>query len=325
MASPIVQTRFGSRPLLEVPAMEVAGASDIAVTSIMVPGVQAAPTVPAAPPNARAVLAIPVAVPAAPAPAMQAPAVPTVPAPALVAPNIAPLNPFQGASNPMVGSGLYNLQPTSLSTGGLPISHQPYLSYGGRHHSAPQGPLYNDQGRPYYYGPNGEVIFPPPVYPGVANPFAGAVPNSYSHPQGYNPYGGPPGRMMYPGIEPRPFVVTCELEYGRITNIDLRESPGTFRGIPDFIRLELLRTYGSEPHTEVRIKFADGEFHIYASHEKWHKKKRSKSRDSRAETESLSDGDYGETDVDSYTHIKPRHRGERPRRIVHEKGWNRFR
>ena len=307
----------------------------MAVNSLVVPGPQRAPAVDLVP-SARAVLAGPTSVVAAPV--VQAPQVPTVPAQA----NLGLLNPFSTAVNPMIGPGLYNMQPTSFSAGGypanlpvsfpmnlpasLPAAPQTFPAMDGRHHSAPPGPLYNSQGRPYYYGPNGEVIFPPPVYAGVANPFAGAVPNHYTHPQGLNPYGGPPGRMAYPGYEPRPFSVTCELEFGRITNIDLKDSIGTFRGIPDFIRLELLRTYGAEPFTEVKIKYSEGEFHIYASNEKWSKRKRSKSKESHSEADSnYSDEDYGETDVDSYTHIKPRHRGEKPRRIVHTKGWNRFR
>ncbi|GFS07507.1 RAD52 motif-containing protein 1 [Elysia marginata] len=330
MTSPVVRSGFGSRPLLEVPAMDMMGTSQIAVNSLMASGAQRTAAVDLVP-EARAVIIGPTSIVAAPtvqaAPAAAMPA-PTVPGPY----NQAPLNPFPAAMNPMTGPGLYNMQPTSFSAGGYPANFpgsfpaapQPFPTFDGRHHSAPQGPFYNSQGRLYYYGPNGEIIFPPQAYAGVANPFTGAVPNQYTPPQGFHPFGGQPDRMAYPGHEPRPFSVTCELEYGRITNIDLKDSIGTFRGIPDFIRLELLRTYGAQAFTEVKIKYSEGEFHIYASNEKWPKNKRSMSRDSPSEGAS-SDGDYGETDVDSYAHIKPRRRGERPRRIVHTKGWNRFR
>ena len=318
--------------------MEVPATSQIGVNSLMVPGPQRAPAVDLGPFNPRAVLAGPTSLAVVPAPTIPVAAQAAAPAPALPGPyNLAPINPFPAAANPMLGPGLYNIQPTSLSAGAfpanipanlqstLPAVPQTFPALDGRHHSAPQGPLYNSEGRPYYYGPNGEIIFPPPVYAGVANPFAGGVPNPYTHPQGLNPYGGPPGRMVYPGHEPRPFSVTCELEFGRITNIDLKDSIGTFRGIPEFIRLELLRTYGAEPFTEVKIKYSEGEFHIYASTEKFAKNKRATSRNSPSEADSNSDGDYGEIDVDSYAPIKPRHRGEKPRRIVHTKGWNRFR
>ncbi|RUS85838.1 hypothetical protein EGW08_006390 [Elysia chlorotica] len=322
--------------------MEVVGTSQMAVNSLVVPGSQRSPAVELVP-NARAVLAGPNSLVAAQP--MQA-AQPAMHAPTMQGPlNLGPFNPFPSAANPMIGPGLFNMQPTSFSPGGfggfapnfpvnfppnlpanIPAAPQPFPAMDGRNHSAPPGPLYNSQGRPYYYGPNGEVIFPPPVYAGVANPFAGAAPNQFTHPQGLNPYGGPPGQMVYPGFEPRPFSVTCELEFGRITNIDLKDSIGTFRGIPDFIRLELLRTYGAEPFTEVKIKYSEGEFHIYASNEKWPRKERSKSKEPQYEVDSnCSDEEYGETDVDSYVQIKPRHNGERPRRIVHTKGWNRFR
>lgn len=313
MTSPVVRTGFGSRPLLEVPAMEVAAeASQMAVNSLMAQGPHRAPAVELIP-EARAVLIGPTTIVAAPPAQSHQPAVP--PAPLVPGPyNHAPPNPFPTAVNPMTGSGLYNIQPVGFPTN--PAALQPFSTFDRRHHSVTQGPLYNSQGKLYYYGPNGEIIFPPPVYAGVANPFTGAAPNAYTHPHGFNPYGG---QVSYPGFEPRPFSVTCELEFGRIVTINLKDSIGEFRGIPDFIRLELLRTYGTEAFTEVKIKYTDGEFHIYANNEKMPKPE----REAYSETDSISD--YGETDVDPYARIKPRNGRQNPRRIVHTRGWNRFR
>ncbi|CAL1537281.1 unnamed protein product [Lymnaea stagnalis] len=303
MVDPVVSSRFGTRPLLDVPAMLVSGHSGLEVSSL------------------------------------QSPAYSAISA-----------NPFPRAHNPMLGAGIYNPPSGYNTTGGLPPP-QPGM-YGGldrRHHSAPQAGFFNQPPQQYFYGPNGEVVNPAPfynpqaMYPGVANPYP------------YQPYAPVPQhvpqhvpvpvpvRVPYPSYGPfNPgFSITCDLEFGRVMSIDVRESQGEFRGIPDFLKEELMRTYGKYPFTEVKIKLENGEFHIYATHDRRTKnrhRRRRRARDSDTESEYNFDDEDDEedrfirfdaaykSDVDSYTSgVRPRNPEMRPRGIIRERGWNRYR
>ncbi|CAG5125508.1 unnamed protein product [Candidula unifasciata] len=278
MVEPVISSRFGKRPILEVPAMQVSGHTSLEVPSIQSPVMNTTSNI------------VPVPVPVA--------------------------SPTQ--------IHLYN---PPYVAGVIPQVQIPYPGLDVKQQSAPVGPFYSPQGREFYYGPNGEIIFPPPVnrpnnlFPGVASSYTGYAPMPPPAPFRipYPNYG-----MMTPG-----FNITCELEYGRVMNINVRDSDGEFRGIPEFLRSELLRTYGSFPYTEVRIKLEGGEFHIYATHENRPKHRRHRRhRDSDSDSDSDRNGPYPEwsSDVDSYTSgVRPRNPGDRPRGVVHERGWNRFR
>ncbi|KAH9518991.1 hypothetical protein Btru_008854 [Bulinus truncatus] len=291
MVDPVVSSRFGKRPLLDIPALQVSGNSRIEVPSLQSPIYSA----------------------------------------------INP-NPFPITKNPMVGPGVYNPQPGYFTTGGLPPRPAPAMYMDRRHSSAPQMGYYNPPPGQYFYGPNGEVVQPAPfynpqgMYPGVANQYPVPVPV--------------PVRAPYPSYGPfnQGFNITCDLEFGRVTNINVRDSMGDFRGIPDFLREELMRTYGKFPYTEVRVKLENGEFHIYATHEQnrrrrqpqqQQQRRRRRDRDSDADSDSYYDDDDDQfirfdaaykSDVDSYTSgVRPRGPSDRPRGITHEKGWNRYR
>ncbi|KAI8793540.1 hypothetical protein BgiMline_003563 [Biomphalaria glabrata] len=289
MVDPVVSSRFGKRPLLDIPAMQVSGHRGIEV------------------------------------PSLQSPIYSAISA-----------NPFPNTHNPMYGPGVYNQQPGYMTTGGLiPPRPAPAIYIDRRHNSAPQMGFYNPPPpRQYFYGPNGEVVQPAPfynpqgMYPGVANPYPVPAPMPV------------PVRMPYPSYGPfNPgFNITCDLEFGRVTNINVRDSMGEFRGIPDFLREELMRTYGKFPFTEVKVKLENGEFHIYATHERRKKqqRRRRRDRDSDVDSDSYYDDDDDDqyirfdptykSDIDSYTSgVRPRRPGDRPRGIVHEKGWNRYR
>lgn len=287
MVDPVVSSRFGKRPLLDVPPMLVSGHSGLEVSSL------------------------------------QSPAYSAISA-----------NPFPRAVNPMIGAGVYNPQPGYMTTGGLPPP--PAMHFDRRYNTAPTGGFYNAPPRQYFYGPNGEVVNPAPfynpqaMYPGVANPYpVMPVPQPVAVPV--------PVRMPYPsyGSFTPGFSVTCQLEFGRIVNIDIRESQGEFRGLPDFLRDELTRTYGKYPFTEVKVKLENGEFHIYATHERRRKQRRRRRRDSDSESENYDDDEDDKyfrfdtaykSDVESYTSgVGPRNPGTKPRSIVHERGWNRYR
>lgn len=276
MVEPVISSRFGKRPILEVPAMQVSGHSSLEVPSLQSPVMNSSSNI--------------VAVPAA---------------------------------SPTLMPGVYN---HPYVTTILPQGPQAYPGFEGKYPSAPAGPFYSPQGREFYYGPNGEIIFPPPVhrpsnvFPGVASAYTGyanmppPVPFTIPYPN----YG-----MMTPG-----FNITCELEYGRVVNINVRDSDGEFRGIPEFLRTELMRTYGSFPYTEVRIKLEGGEFHIYATHDNRRNHGRRRHRDSDSDSDSDRYGPYPDwkTDVESYTSgVRPRNPEDKPRGIIRERGWNRFR
>lgn len=282
MVDPVVSSRFGTRPLLEVPALQVSNHGAIEVPSLQVPYA-----------------------------------------------TYVSKNPFPSARNPMVGSGTYYPQTVYYTADGVPPGPAVYLNR--KYPSAPQGPFYNPQGHAYYIGPNGEMVFPAPfyspdsLYPGVVNPVPGCItiPQPAVVRVPYPTYGS-----TIPG-----FNITCELEYGRVMSIDVRDSEGEFRGIPEFLRNELLKSYGAYPYTEAKVKLEGGEFHIYATHENRRRHRRRRYRDYDSDSEYYEDdyyryGSYPEwkSDVDSYSSgVRPRNPWDRPRGIVRERGWNRFR
>ncbi|XP_005090213.1 uncharacterized protein LOC101851692 [Aplysia californica] len=300
MVDPVVSSRFGKRPLLEIPPMSLSGYGQMEVTSIEHSG-----------------------------------------------PGTVHVTPFANTNNPMYGSGVANpnMHPGFMTASGLPppqVGPVAYPGYERRFNTAPN--LY-PAGRQYFYGPSGELIsgnpLPHPSYPGVFNP--------------YGPYGPPPRPV--PRIVSDPafmpggpgFSVECILEYGRIVNIDTRDTGGDFRGIPPFIRDELVRTYGKYPYTEVKLRCENGEFHIYAMHNQRQgqsRNRRGRKREGsrgrkRDDSDDDSDSAYGDTyyeekdsrfrnrarsNYDSRSEgIKPRAPQMAPRGINHERGWDNVR
>ncbi|KAK3609224.1 hypothetical protein CHS0354_035163 [Potamilus streckersoni] len=91
----------------------------------------------------------------------------------------------------------------------------------------------------------------------------------------YGPNGeilpGPPDRHRVPGVNNArnqdyymDFEVEGTLEFGRLKSLSLGHGTPTFPQFPDFIMKELLKTYGHYPHTRVKIVARNGEYAIHA-------------------------------------------------------------
>ncbi|KAL3863756.1 hypothetical protein ACJMK2_005493 [Sinanodonta woodiana] len=186
---------------------------------------------------------------------------------------------------------------------GPPSPHPPYSTVGGiaqplvgqpaqytntSQYSAPPGQ--------YNYGPaqytqigNPQLapqpqVFQPDVH-SYGNNYGNNSPNgTYGIPVSNNPnekhifYGpngevlpGPPNGHQFPGMNSAKnqeyymdFEVEGTLEFGRLTSLSLGHGTPTFPKFPDFIVKELLKTYGHYAQTRVKIVARNGEYAIHA-------------------------------------------------------------
>lgn len=223
-------------------------------------------------------------------------------------------------------------QPTFPASIGLPPGQMGFSEFGRRHHTAPTGPFYSPQGHQFNYVPYGNMMQPAlfpqsqSVYPGNTNSFPGYV---------TAPHPGPVNIPYHSfGLPSQESSVVCELEYGRVMNIDLKGCVGEFRGIPPFLRTELMRAYSSHPYMKVKITHKNGEFHVFAAHNSrsrnpWHRKHED---DWDSESDTQYDDDYDDrfrdfrSELDSYSRrARPRKRRDKPRGIIEERSSYRFR
>lgn len=120
--------------------------------------------------------------------------------------------------------------------------------------------------------PTAYPVQQPQMYPGVHYP--------YPQGQGYYMPGGAPPPGLVPAQYPQHlqfappaqahtpadnFHLEGVLEYGQLTTVHFRNKTSNFRGLPDFLRRELQKTYSKFPVTDIRIEAVNGEFHIYAT------------------------------------------------------------
>ena len=172
------------------------------------------------------------------------------------------LLPYQQAGAGMVQPQMINVPPMTLQA---PQQH--FVDASGNVVPMPAAyPMQQQQQQQQQQQPQQQ----PQMYPGVHNAYQG---QGYYMPPGGMP---PPQQGMYPAAQyPQPahpphtpgenFRFEGVLEYGQLTTVHFRDKTSNFRGLPDFLRRELQKTYGKFPATDIRIVAQNGEFHIYAT------------------------------------------------------------
>ena len=315
MMDPVVSSRYGKRPLLDIPPMSVTGYGHLEVPSLNLTGVHNNEFSHRKPDVYNVKTEFKYSMDDGGLP-------PPHPVhryrdarPYNTAPNAHSMGRqyFYGPNGEQINSSYPSYQ--SQYPG---VDNPPQPTYPGLNNPPnPTYPSVNNLPHPTYpgVGPTGPTSHS--AYPGVVDPYGSYQQQQPSQP-GVQGQGNVP-KIMYDHSDTTTGFnkVTCLLEYGRITNIDIRDSRGEFKGIPPFLRDELLRTYGKYPFTEVKLQNRNGEFHIFASHDP-RRRGRGKRQSSREEQgDSLFDdyyykrnrNDYDGYDYDDYSDYSHGSRG----------------
>ncbi|XP_076461887.1 uncharacterized protein LOC143294324 [Babylonia areolata] len=224
MTDPVVSSKYGKRPLLDMPALHVDSDTRLEISSLQPrvrpPEFGSMPSMIYSPEGIGQVNPQPLTAPAA---------LPSMP---------------QGLAPS--GGNFYAPQPAAPAMYPQPAYHHPPSM-------VPQ----------MMGGPSIPTMQPQPMYPAMQPP--------YQAPGYYHGAAGAPGGGVVPIVPPprtpipHNFHVEGVLQYGQLTTIHFRDKTNDFRGIPEYLRQELLKTYGRYPVTDIRIVAINGQFHIYAS------------------------------------------------------------
>uniref|UniRef100_A0A0B6ZUI1 Uncharacterized protein n=1 Tax=Arion vulgaris TaxID=1028688 RepID=A0A0B6ZUI1_9EUPU len=243
---------------------------------------------------------------------------------------------FPFLQNHIAGPGTHNL-PTAIASNSysMPAWQQNQMGFCGlaRNYTAPAGVFYNSQGHQHKWGPSTDGANPAHFYPPQQ-----IYHDDFNHVSGHS-YGPQPQHSRHPHPSYGPinlgYNITCDLEYGRIVNIDMRDSNGEFRGVSPFLRTELMRTYGSYPYTKVKVRLEGEEYHIYANHE--HRRQRLRQHDIDTQSDRYFDDGYDEEDdrflsyperrsetSNNLRRLNNRNVRAKPRSIIIGRDWSKF-
>ncbi|KAL8558514.1 hypothetical protein ACOMHN_038838 [Nucella lapillus] len=271
---PVISSRYGVRPLLDLPALEVnPGAAPWKPShlSTMIPPQHHRPN----PPEMQAQASV-FPGQAVPGRAVQGQAVPdpVVPSPVVQVPPLPILPRLQLPMDWPLAAGL----PGSLFAAppGPLIYKDPQMFPYSFLHQAP----FTRQPPPFQFtDSSGQPVQQPNLsleqqnlsllYPGVHDPclppglkapggltLPGLVPQqNLQQPQRVEAQAEDEGHVHFEGV----------LTFGQLSTDHSQEKTEVFNTLPEFLRLELESTYGHLPATDIRIMERNGEFHVYAS------------------------------------------------------------
>ncbi|XP_041370082.1 protein transport protein SEC31-like [Gigantopelta aegis] len=282
MVDPVVSSKFGQRPLLEIPALTPYN-HNAAVGSLQHDRPKQHPFL------GRSGYTAPV---------------PEIPArvEAFQCPPNQYCN-FVGGHSPTIPQyyGMGQMDPKLAQTAPVQYSSTPmYGGYQPSHYTHGPNGVLGAVPNPTYYNPypgvqNSMNPPPPPVmpqYPPVVQPIAPQPvqlppqPMQQLAPPLMQQLAPPPVQQLAPPpvqqLAPQPvqqlpaepqvihypssenFTIEGVLEWGQLTTVNLKRTQGSFTSLPEFLRRELEKTYGKYARTDVKVQCEAGEYHIYA-------------------------------------------------------------
>lgn len=127
----------------------------------------------------------------------------------------------------------------------LPGYNQQQYMPNAQQHGAAQNGITDAKGEVHhFYGPNGTPIDP-------ANP-------DFSRVWGGN------FQQLQQSNAPSDFVLEGKVEYGRLTSVKIKDSKFSFRDVPEVLINEIKRVYREVPKTKIKVIASRGEYNIYA-------------------------------------------------------------
>ncbi|KAL8572692.1 hypothetical protein ACOMHN_049821 [Nucella lapillus] len=266
MMDPVVSSKFGKRPLLEMPALLVESDSRMEISSLQParpkPNYGGLPSIVYRPEGLTAPHQGPGGphggMPLGPAPSSAPAAMPPIPS--------GGAGPGPGMFPGPPAGPMYQQPPGYPSQPMMPpqmMPHMPAPTMAPPHMAPPMAPA-PMQGHPMVAPPAMPPMQPPAMYPPMQPPHGGYYGGGGVPPQGMMPpypHHMPP---RTPSVPPN-FHVEGVLQYGQLTTIHFRDKTSNFRGIPEYLRHELMKTYGKYPVTDIRLVAMNGQIHIYAT------------------------------------------------------------
>ncbi|XP_050397050.1 uncharacterized protein LOC126815447 [Patella vulgata] len=279
MVDAVVSTKYGKRPVLDVPPMKAFGSNNVQVSSMMdyntssliqqpqqqmqyVPPQQ--PQYVTAPQQQQGQYA-------------QAPPQLQTQYPSIhqqVPPQQPPYQP--SAYNPYAGAGFQADQRFSASAPAGPMTDPNNFMLSMMGPLNPFNPA-NMMGPPLAPPPVPQMQFPQMQFPAPVPNFNFPPPPDYNRGHTTYPdqrYGQPPppppprypamNQPVHTGPEDN-YSLQGKLEFGKMTTVHVDSITGNFRQLPEILRKELKKTYGKYPETDIKISVENGEYHIYAS------------------------------------------------------------